>query len=317
MGQENAKNSKLISTSAVAKQLDVPAKSVFELLKNSGWIERYNDNWKLTGKGEFEGGEYVSSSKYGEFVGWPAEIVEHRIFSALFNQPLKTEVLSSEVKMSQYRFNAILGEIGWQKKFHRGWRLTDKGQKAGGVQDEDHQSGVPYTRWRRTIFDNNELNAVLQLIFSGRKAVNQHTQQTASENVKTDPEGQIAMDFEAIASDAITPDKPMLTISGYLATSAEDFIVDNWLYLMGVNRAYQRKLPIDELGVCDFYLPDAHLYIEVWHQHDKEHSLSQKLQRLDWYKSENQAYIEIQTQEIMQLDTLLPKRLLKQGITVF
>ena len=50
MGNNFQLNS-LLSTSALAKKLDLPAKTIFELLVAKGWIERVGDLWKLTGKG--------------------------------------------------------------------------------------------------------------------------------------------------------------------------------------------------------------------------------------------------------------------------
>ena len=44
-----------LSTSALAKRLDIPGQQLFATLKDYGWIQRAGDNWVLTPKGEFEG----------------------------------------------------------------------------------------------------------------------------------------------------------------------------------------------------------------------------------------------------------------------
>ena len=75
MGNNFQLNS-LLSTSALAKKLDLPAKTIFELLVAKGWIERVGDLWKLTGKGQFEGGDYVTSKKFGEYIGWLESVIE-------------------------------------------------------------------------------------------------------------------------------------------------------------------------------------------------------------------------------------------------
>ena len=110
----------MISTTAIAKHFDLTAKVVFNFLLQKSWIERVDDHWRLTGKGEFEGGEYLQSKKFGEYIGWPADIVEHAIFHELLELPQTTEALGAEFAIGAHRFNSMLAELGWQKRFHRG-----------------------------------------------------------------------------------------------------------------------------------------------------------------------------------------------------
>ena len=107
------------------------------------------EQWKLTGKGQFEGGDYIQSKKYGEYIGWPDAIIEHKIFDELFNRPLRTRVIAEDLDISSHRFNALLVERGWQKRFHRGWVLTEEGKRVGGSEGQDEETGVPYTLWTR------------------------------------------------------------------------------------------------------------------------------------------------------------------------
>ena len=55
-----------MSTTALAKHFDIPSQSLFNFLTEKSWIEKIDKNWRLTGKGEFEGGEYIQSQKFGE-----------------------------------------------------------------------------------------------------------------------------------------------------------------------------------------------------------------------------------------------------------
>lgn len=293
----------LISTSALAKKLDLPAKVLFESLQDKGWIERINNNWKLTGKGQFEGGDYVFSKKYGEYIGWPESVLEHVIFSELFNRPLRTRVIGRELNISAHRFNALLAELGWQKKFHRGWVLTTMGRLLDGEEQEDEESGVPYTLWPRTILDNPRLQTALA-------AIQTTTEKRLSES--RDDSNQQTLDFN-------TPETPISLkgLDGHQLDHMEDLILDNWLYLMDVPHAYQRELPDPSLGSCDFYLPAAHLYIECWHAKDVGADLSNKLARLEYYQTQKLAYFEVSADDLLKLDTVLPKLLLKYGITVF
>ena len=104
---------------------------------------------------------------------------------------------------------------------------------------------------------------------------------------------------------------------GHTLDHAEDLLVDNWLYLMDVTHAYQRELAEESLGACDFYLPLAHVHIECWHENTSAAALAQKLARLDYYKENELAYFEINAQDLTRLDAVLPKRLLRFGITVY
>ena len=76
-------SSSMISTTALAKHFDLPAKTLFTFLTEKSWINRIDNHWRLTGKGEFEGGEYINSKKYGEYIGWPQNIVDHSIFQEI------------------------------------------------------------------------------------------------------------------------------------------------------------------------------------------------------------------------------------------
>lgn len=44
-----------LSTTALARKLDIPAQQLFGILKDYGRIQRTQDSWALTPKGEYEG----------------------------------------------------------------------------------------------------------------------------------------------------------------------------------------------------------------------------------------------------------------------
>lgn len=295
----------LISTSALAKQLELPAKRVFELLVDKGWIERVNDHWKLTGKGQFEGGDYVNSKKYGEYIGWPESVLEHSIFSELFNRPLRAKILGNELNISPHRFNALLAELGWQKKYHRGWILTELGRSLGGKEDDDAESGVPFTLWPRSLLENHQLESVLSRI-----RINIVTNQTDTEPAEND---QQSLNFETADTETNTGN----ALDGHVLQHAEDKILCNWLYLMNVTHAYRRELPDEDLGCCDFYLPTSQLHIESWHSVEDGKALSSKLARIEYYKKNKLAFVELSENDLKNLDTVFPKLLLKHGITVY
>ncbi|MBQ0791415.1 MAG: hypothetical protein KBT81_02640, partial [Oleispira antarctica] len=55
------------STTQIAKKLDRDAKDVFSLLSDRGWIKREGKVWRLSAKGEFEGGRYTQHERFGEY----------------------------------------------------------------------------------------------------------------------------------------------------------------------------------------------------------------------------------------------------------
>lgn len=300
-------NNHLVSTSALAKKLELPVKALFELLLEKGWITRTENNWKLTGKGEFEGGSYVNSKKYGEFIGWPENIIDHPVFAQLFDRPIRTRLLGDELNISAYRFNALLAELGWQKRFHRGWQLTDQGKRLGGLELEDDETGVPYTLWSRSILENEQLSITLD------KLDNKSSRDTNIDKNSEETSQQSTLDFEAPQKN----EKPntFTTIDGHNVVHTEDAQLCNWLYLMNICHAYQRE--VEQLGSCDFYLPGSHLHIECWHSNDSSEQLKMKLARTNYYKDNQIPFLELKADDFKELDKIMPKKLLKHGITIY
>ena len=79
MAKDSTAPPKKLSTTALAKLLEMDSKQLFELLVERKWMVREkkpdgsNVN-KLTAKGEFEGGEYLESKKFGTYIVWPDSI---------------------------------------------------------------------------------------------------------------------------------------------------------------------------------------------------------------------------------------------------
>ena len=66
-----------LSTTALAKKLNIPVQQLFATLKDYGWIQRASDTWALTSKGEFEGGSYQQSRRFGRYIVWPERLDHH------------------------------------------------------------------------------------------------------------------------------------------------------------------------------------------------------------------------------------------------
>lgn len=294
----------MISTTAVAKHFDLPAKTLFTFLTEKSWIDRIDDNWRLTGKGEFEGGEYIKSKKYGEYIGWPKSIVDHSIFQEMLDLPMSVTTLGARYNISPHRFNALLAELGWQRRFHKGWTITASGKQHGGIEKEDNESGVPYTVWARSVLADKHLEKALEQI-TLMPAIEQ-----ANANQANASAPQKSLDFSKI----VLPEKSR---DGHHPDSKEHHDVCNWLYLMNVVHAYRWPLQDITLGTCDFYLPAAHLHLECWQEKEDAKAMGEKIARIDYYQKEKLAYIELKSEQLDALDAELPKLLLKYGITVY
>ena len=309
MNTSRSTNATMISTTALAKHFDLPAKTLFTFLTEKSWIDRVDNHWRLTGKGEFEGGEYIQSKKYGEYIGWPQSLVDHSIFQEMLDLPMSVTALGARFNISSHRFNALLAELGWQRRFHKGWTITLSGKKHGGIEKEDNESGVPYTVWARSILTDDSLQAALEqitLIPAAEQTAMQTTQAAPTKNNAP----QTSLDFSKISL-------PTHSRDGHHPDNKEHHDVCNWLYLMNVVHAYRWSLAETKLGRCDFYLPAALLHLECWQEKEDAKAMSEKLARIEYYQQEKLAYIELKSEQLNALDTALPKLLLKYGITVY
>ena len=204
-----------LSTSALAKALSISTQQLFGSLSDYGWIKRHQDSWELTNKGEFEGGEYVHSKKYGRYIVWPNTITDHALLQAMENnRTISAKSLGEQYNLSAREVNRILAELGWIKHSPQGWELTAIGTEQGGVQFENEQSGTFYVIWPEYIHKNDRLNA--QLCFCS--------------NINS-------MDVKSTS---------LLSLDGHVHTSKAHLKICHWLYMAGFTHACNRLLPGDE-----------------------------------------------------------------------
>ena len=287
-----------LSTSALAKALDIPSQQLFTTLKDYGWIRRIEDGWVLTNKGEFEGGEYVHSKKYGRYIVWPEELIEHRLFQAMEdNRHISATLLGKAVGLNAREVNRLLSELGWIKHGFQGWELTNLGQKYGGVQLENDSSGTFYVMWPQSIQQNAGLTQALAYSAS------------LLETKTTQAEG-----------DLFTQDSEYIALDGHIHTSKNQLSVCHWLYMAGIAHACKRRLPTQAIAgeelLADFYLPAHQLYIECW---DKESStsLAKQMQRKSFYDEAGLSVIDVEEADFQQLDEVLTRKFRQLGIRIY
>ena len=301
--------SKKVSTTALAKLLKMDSKALFELLVNRKWITRTPNGetgklaTDLTKKGEFEGGEYLNSKKFGTYIVWPTTLVGHKIFSGIPDKKLSTAHLGKALMASNahftsiasWRLNLILAELGWLNKTVKGWQLTALGKALGGSEHQQENSGQYYVLWPDPLIDQPQLKTVM-----------------AQLHRPANSEGLF------------------LSLDGHFLANETLRQMDNWLYTAGIVHAHNRSLP-EGGGRCDFYLPQAQVYIDYWgyERADEQKSqlsesawLKEKMANKKVYEKLGLRVLAIEPSQLTQkgesigLDDLLPKRLLEFDIQV-
>lgn len=281
-----------ISTSALARVLEVPSQQLFSTLKDYGWIRKLDDGWALSTKGEFEGGEYVHSKRYGRYIIWPEEIAQHPLLQALEdNRHISATSLGKSAGVSTREVNRVLAELGWIKPGFHGWELTSVGEQQGGVQLENDSSGTFYVVWPQDIQHHAVLSRGLKL----SSHIYQDAQQT---------------------DDLFTEQAPYNSVDGHQHNKISHLKICHWLYMAGFVHACHRQLPVEETLFADFYLPNQHVYIECWDD-DEGVTLSQRMRRKELYKTLGVSVIDIEKDDLEHLDEVLTRQFRKHGVRVY
>jgi hypothetical protein len=235
-----------ISTTQLAKRLNIPTKHLFGRLLDEHLVERSGDAWTLTPQGQKAGGKYKENKKFGRYITWPEDI---SLGGATNNgEMLSATALGDSFSLPARRVNQILSEHGWIKKHLKGWLVTPLGQRVGGEQRESNKSGIPYVVWPKSVLDNESLKFTLKEI--------------KGENVSPAVDQMPSADKASGFREKLTP--KLRTADGHFVRSRAEMLIDNWLYMAEIVHAYERRLPIEEEVYCDFYLPAGKVYIEFW-----------------------------------------------------
>jgi hypothetical protein len=288
-----------LSASSLAKELKITAKSIFQLLVDSGLIIRNGENWDLTPIGLSKGGIYRQHPQHGRYIVWPPSIIseiddsrdkqEHHLITATSIGDLH--------EISANRINSILSELGWIKRdmSNNGWLLTDIGKKLGGVQSTYKNTGVPYVKWPETILENKTLITSIHEAKGDVTTIHQ-------EKVKSNE-----LDNIDIRNNYQKPD--LRTQDGHYVRSKSELIIDNWLYVSKIVHAYEKKVPnIPEDMLCDFYIPTPKVFIEYWGLDDEKY-LAKRKRKTEIYQKNNINLIELTDKEVCNLDDVLAAKL--------
>jgi hypothetical protein len=291
-----------LSTTSLANELDVPINELFNKLKSIGWIDRKADKWVLTELGREKGGQTRTNPKFGEYIVWPENISFDNGQNKEKPRLLNATAIGKHFGISPQRLNLILSELGWIGKNIAGWSVTKLGKSIGGKQFEADQ-GFTYVIWPDNILQNKSLTDVFIETYVDKETSKPLPSSEKTSNVSENFRDNYPANFR--------------TLDGHRVRSKAEMIIDNLLYQYGIVHAYERKLPIEENVLSDFYLPGGKVYIEYWGMQNDLKYAERKRQKIEIYKKNEIPLIELTDTEIQNLDDFLPKKLLRYGIKVY
>ncbi|MFV0477471.1 MAG: hypothetical protein ACK5ME_06535 [Parahaliea sp.] len=291
-----------LSTTAMAKALELPAQQLFVTLRDYGWIERRSEQWLLTAKGEYEGGSYRESRRYGRYIVWPGKLLEHPLLQAIESSQRITAASLRHFYPALHprQINRALAEIGLQQHSILGWELTELGKQWGGQQAESGNSGAFYVTWPHEIVDHPVVQRDLSRLA-----------EVVVEQIELPEDTE--PDLFAGAGDVKRLDSCQ-GIDGHQLVSLLERQVCDWLYLAQLAHAWRRALPCEERLYADFYLPQGAVYIDCWQENVAPGELSARLRRREIYHQMKLHFIEISADDGERLDEVLGRGLLAFGI---
>lgn len=281
------------STSALAKTLNIPLQQLFVTLRDCGWIRKVEDGWLLTAKGEFEGGEYVHSKRFGRYIVWPDTLVEHPLLRGIeSNRLVNAAAIARKYHLNAREARRLLGELGLLQRTFNGWQLTRDGEQIGGIQiDSDNGDGEIH--WPEALLENEMIVAQFEAA--------QRLQEQGEEP----------------AEDLLSAISEWRSLDGHGFRSRGEAMVCNWLYLAGIVHACHRSLPLPQHHSADFWLPEAQVYIEYAGDEHDAGEISASLERIDLYKKHQWRHIEVRPEHLAHLDDYLTRKLQELGVRVF
>lgn len=296
-----------LSTTAIAKKMNLSTKEVFALLSGYTWIEKSGEGWTLTELGKEIGGDYVTHPKYGTYIAWPDDIINQLGYAEESEAPddaeklLSATAIGEQLNISAQRVNRIISELGWIEKGLKGWKVTPQGIKAGGVQKEHPKTGIPYVNWPESVISNPSFITLIRELEEGSAESQTGLSEPSAGNASVPT---MRDKFEA----------KLRTTDGHYVRSKAEMLIDNWLYMAELVHAYERKLPVEEELYSDFYIPAGKVYIEYWGYENDPKYLARKQKKREIYAKYGFKLIELEEKDIQNLDDVLPRLLLKHGV---
>ncbi len=290
-----------ISTTTLAKALQLTSQRLFTLLQDYGWIERSEEKWRLAAKGELAGGTYRNSDKYGQYIVWPERLIDHPLLQAAAEANFITaSVVGEHFQRSGRYVNRVLRELGWLRYAKEGWLLTEMGSLHGGVQQKTDADRA-YASWPKAVVSEPLLQATFNKLNILQHRQADHEPDLFETEETTELEGRTAF----------------TSLDGHILESPAATEVCQWLYIMGFTHAHRRALAGHEEFVCDFYLPLHGVYIDIWCEAETAHSLAERLAKKEWCQQHHLHLLELDQKDVAELDNVMSARFKEFGISVY
>ena len=174
------------------------------------------------------------------------------------------------------RMNLVLAELGWLEKYVKGWTPTDQGNRVG-AEVRTSRKGIPYALWPESVLEHKALKSAVQEITGGGEPEEEAAEQDPRTVAVSTPEAPRSADSGAppLDSGKLEENPPIgetdafrrkypasyRTQDGHMVRSRAEAMIDDYLYQNRIVHAYERRLPIEEDLLCDFYLPEQKVYI--------------------------------------------------------
>lgn len=277
-----------LSTSALAKALDIPLQQLFGTLRDCGWIRKIDDGWVLTAKGEFEGGEYIHSKRYGRYIVWPDTLLEHQLLRGIeSNRLLNSAQIARKYQISAREVRRLLGDIGLLHRTFNGWELTREGERLGGVSVDSDSGDIT---WPENLLENDIVVAQFEYL--------QRVHQAGESQEADQPEADLfngMSEFDAR--------------DGHRFHSRNHLIVCDWLYFSGIAHACNYRLPLAQEQRADFWLPASQVYIEVGGDEKGAADIASAMARVEIYRKHQWKFVEVRAEHFEHLDDYLTRAL--------
>lgn len=307
---DTADNKDVYSRSSLAKALGLSLKELTQTLIEAGWLqyvdkEQTEAKWLLTPKGEFEGGFYKESEKFGRYIVWPKSVLTHPVIIELSETQLSTTAIAKHYAVSAKIMNKLFADLGWITASGKGWTATTAGKEQGASQRSSDSTGIPYVIWSRDILNNATLQTHV--------------------GVYTGNDGYLRIFY--LLTDNKKQDSAQTcyqALNGLLVHNKEDLLVANFLHIHDIRYTYQKtiKAPKSSISpevalVCDFFLHEKALCLLISRNQVSPDKLLLQMSREPELQQLKYTTVGLAESEIEQLDTVLPKRLLDFGLSLY
>jgi len=215
---------------------------------------------------------------------------------------ISTNKLAEELKIERKELMSRLHQLKFIDKENR---LTKVGVKIGG--EYKKYRGTEYISWndKDKVISYLTKKSLWGKVF-GSKSAQEKPKTTEKKKVKNN--NDIRKKYNTLE---------YRTEDGHYVRSKAELIIDNWLYNKGIVHAYEKKLPTEESLLSDFYIPQKNIYIEYWGYENDEKYLKRKKAKQKIYKKYGFNLIELNDDDILNLDDMLPRHLLSFGVTSY